>query len=180
MGLVPLSLDAVVLRSPWGQHDIDCGCRSETAAGHFQNLIRRTGVVFDENFLSARQLAGVRLRLECLGRCRRSTSTAATDRNYDQELGGPGAHESAYAPDGPVSPWKSMWRHARATALAGPRRIAPGHWTSDSNPFGEGIRGNSVAKSQQKQFVHSVTYVTDHPSPADYSQGELSEGDDGR
>ena len=45
-----------------------------------------------------------------------------------------------------------MWRHARATA-----------------------------KSQQKQFVHSVTYVTDHPSPADYSQGELSEvmmGDD--
>jgi hypothetical protein len=88
--------------------------------------------------------------------------------------------ETAYALVGPVSPWKSKWRHARATALAGLRRIAPGHWTSDGDPFGEGMRGNSVAKSQEKQFAQSVIFITEHPSPADYSQAVLSEGQDGR
>jgi hypothetical protein len=53
-GLLPLSLDAVVLRSPWSSHQINWGRRFDTAAGHFQNLIRRTRVVFDEDFLSAR------------------------------------------------------------------------------------------------------------------------------
>jgi len=52
--VTPASLDAIVLPPPWSLRHINCRCRFETAAGHFQDLIRRTRVVFDKGFLSAR------------------------------------------------------------------------------------------------------------------------------
>lgn len=79
--LVLLALDTVVLRSPRSSHHIESRCRTETAAGNLQNLIRRTRVVFDENFLSARQLVRVRFFLKCLSPCRNGTSDTRAGRD---------------------------------------------------------------------------------------------------
>ncbi len=79
-----ISLDAIVLRSSWTLHHINPGCRVKATPGNLQNLIRWTRVVFDQDFLPARQLVGVGLFLEWLGPYRHSISDSCASGDGDK------------------------------------------------------------------------------------------------